>query len=233
MGWWKAFDRGEAEAELDLIADLGLSLVRIFLLWEDIQPTYDTVSPTVAGRPRDRRRHRGRARPRARRHVLHRAHERAELGAAMAARRRPARAGSAAGHQRHEPGRRSLSRPVQRPDGDRGRHVAAPDRRAAPRRPSCDLGVEPRQRAGPLLAARRRRRRAGMGPPDRSARSAHTTTARRSRSAFISTACSPTTGCAWTGCSATWTSGRCTPTRSTPTSRPAPPTPTSCRSRQP
>jgi endo-1,4-beta-mannosidase len=47
MGWWKAFDRGEAEAELDLIADLGLSLVRIFLLWEDFQPTPDTVAPNA------------------------------------------------------------------------------------------------------------------------------------------------------------------------------------------
>jgi endo-1,4-beta-mannosidase len=44
MGWWKAFDRGEVADELDLIAVLGMSLVRIFLLWEDFQPTPDTVS---------------------------------------------------------------------------------------------------------------------------------------------------------------------------------------------
>jgi endo-1,4-beta-mannosidase len=46
MGWWKAFDRGEVAGEFDVIADLGLSLVRVFLLWEDVQPTPGAVSPT-------------------------------------------------------------------------------------------------------------------------------------------------------------------------------------------
>jgi endo-1,4-beta-mannosidase len=45
MAWWKAFDRGEVAEEFDVIADLGMSLVRIFLLWEDFQPTPDAVSP--------------------------------------------------------------------------------------------------------------------------------------------------------------------------------------------
>lgn len=44
MSWWKAFDRGEVEDELDLVADLGMSLVRLFLLWEDFQPAPSTVS---------------------------------------------------------------------------------------------------------------------------------------------------------------------------------------------
>ena len=44
MSWWKAFDRGEVADEFDVIADLGMSIVRIFLLWEDFQPTVGTVS---------------------------------------------------------------------------------------------------------------------------------------------------------------------------------------------
>jgi endo-1,4-beta-mannosidase len=61
MGWWKAFDRGEVEEELDVVAGLGLSLVRIFLLWEDFQPSPDVVAvsaladlETVAGVAADR-----------------------------------------------------------------------------------------------------------------------------------------------------------------------------------
>ena len=44
MGWWKDFDRGEVADEFDVVADLGMSLVRIFLLWEDFQPQPTTVS---------------------------------------------------------------------------------------------------------------------------------------------------------------------------------------------
>jgi endo-1,4-beta-mannosidase len=44
MAWWKAFDRGEVEAEFGEIATLGLGVVRIFLLWEDFQPAPDMVS---------------------------------------------------------------------------------------------------------------------------------------------------------------------------------------------
>lgn len=44
MYWWKDFDRDEVAEEFDLIAGLGMSLVRIFLLWEDFQPTSDTIS---------------------------------------------------------------------------------------------------------------------------------------------------------------------------------------------
>jgi len=45
MYWWKDFDRDEVAEEFDIIARLGLSLVRVFLLWEDFQPTPDVVSP--------------------------------------------------------------------------------------------------------------------------------------------------------------------------------------------
>ena len=47
MGWWKDFDRGEVAAEFDVISELGMSLVRIFLLWEDFQPTPSAVSPSA------------------------------------------------------------------------------------------------------------------------------------------------------------------------------------------
>lgn len=61
MNWWHDFDRGEVRAEFDLIAELGLTKVRIFLLWEDFQPAPDRVSSrtldhlmTVAGAAADR-----------------------------------------------------------------------------------------------------------------------------------------------------------------------------------
>lgn len=44
MYWWSDFDPGEVREEFSLIHDLGLNLVRIFLLWDDFQPTPDTVS---------------------------------------------------------------------------------------------------------------------------------------------------------------------------------------------
>ena len=44
MYWWSEFDPDEVREEFDLIADLGLVLVRIFLLWEDWQPAPDQVS---------------------------------------------------------------------------------------------------------------------------------------------------------------------------------------------
>lgn len=47
MYWWKDFDRDEVAEEFDIIAALGMSLVRIFLLWEDFQPRPDAVSPTA------------------------------------------------------------------------------------------------------------------------------------------------------------------------------------------
>jgi endo-1,4-beta-mannosidase len=45
MYWWSDFDAGEVQEEFALIAELGLSIVRVFLLWDDWQPTPDSVSP--------------------------------------------------------------------------------------------------------------------------------------------------------------------------------------------
>jgi endo-1,4-beta-mannosidase len=44
MYWWSQFDPGEVRDEFALIHELGLGLVRIFLLWDDFQPTPDRVS---------------------------------------------------------------------------------------------------------------------------------------------------------------------------------------------
>lgn len=44
MYWWSAFDAAEVADEFDVIAGLGLDVVRIFLLWDDWQETPDTVS---------------------------------------------------------------------------------------------------------------------------------------------------------------------------------------------
>lgn len=44
MYWWSSFDAGEVREEFSIIADLGLNVVRLFLLWDDWQPTPDTVS---------------------------------------------------------------------------------------------------------------------------------------------------------------------------------------------
>lgn len=47
MYWWRDFHRDEVAEEFDVIAGLGLRLVRIFLLWEDFQPTAESVSPVA------------------------------------------------------------------------------------------------------------------------------------------------------------------------------------------
>jgi endo-1,4-beta-mannosidase len=43
MYWWSDFDRSEVEDEFDLIASLGLDVVRLFLLWDDWQPDPNLV----------------------------------------------------------------------------------------------------------------------------------------------------------------------------------------------
>jgi endo-1,4-beta-mannosidase len=42
--WWADFDAAEVAEEFDIIASLGMSVVRIFLLWDDWQPKPDSVS---------------------------------------------------------------------------------------------------------------------------------------------------------------------------------------------
>lgn len=43
MYWWRDFEADEVREEFAIIRDLGMSLVRIFLLWDDWQPAPDTV----------------------------------------------------------------------------------------------------------------------------------------------------------------------------------------------
>jgi endo-1,4-beta-mannosidase len=45
MYWWSDFDAGEVREEFALIRELGLHMARIFLLWDDFQPTPDRVEP--------------------------------------------------------------------------------------------------------------------------------------------------------------------------------------------
>ena len=44
MYWWNNFDAGEVREEFSVIRELGLKVVRIFLLWDDFQPEPDAVS---------------------------------------------------------------------------------------------------------------------------------------------------------------------------------------------
>jgi endo-1,4-beta-mannosidase len=46
MFMWRDFDRAAIDADMAIINDLGLSCIRIFLLWEDFQPAPKNV-PTV------------------------------------------------------------------------------------------------------------------------------------------------------------------------------------------
>ncbi len=46
MYWWSQFDAGEVRDDFSLIASLGLQAVRLFLLWDDFQPTPDSVDKT-------------------------------------------------------------------------------------------------------------------------------------------------------------------------------------------
>jgi endo-1,4-beta-mannosidase len=49
MYWWADFDPGEVREEFAMIRDLGLSHVRIFLLWESFQPRPHVVDGTALG----------------------------------------------------------------------------------------------------------------------------------------------------------------------------------------
>lgn len=50
MGWWSRFDAAEVDDDFALLADLGMQVVRVFLLWDDWQPTPDVVSPACLQR---------------------------------------------------------------------------------------------------------------------------------------------------------------------------------------
>ncbi len=47
MYWWSNFDAGEVREEFAVIKEIGLDVVRFFLLWEDFQPEPDSVSQTA------------------------------------------------------------------------------------------------------------------------------------------------------------------------------------------
>ena len=44
MYWWNNFDIGEVREEFRVIHEIGLNVVRIFLLWDDFQPEPTSVS---------------------------------------------------------------------------------------------------------------------------------------------------------------------------------------------
>lgn len=45
MYWWQNFEAAEVREEFGVIASIGMDMVRLFLLWDDWQPTSTTVSP--------------------------------------------------------------------------------------------------------------------------------------------------------------------------------------------
>src|SRR3954454_11517354 len=49
MYWWSDFDAGEVREEFAQIASIGLTHLRLFLLWESFQPSPDRVSPRAVG----------------------------------------------------------------------------------------------------------------------------------------------------------------------------------------
>lgn len=44
MYWWSDFDSAEVQDEFSLVHDIGMSMVRVFLLWDDWQPLPTAVS---------------------------------------------------------------------------------------------------------------------------------------------------------------------------------------------
>ena len=47
MYWWSQFDVGEVDDEFAIIQELGLSVVRLFLLWDDFQPDPTSVDKSA------------------------------------------------------------------------------------------------------------------------------------------------------------------------------------------
>lgn len=44
MYWWSDFDAGEVREEFAIIKDIGMNVVRLFLLWDDFQPDPNSVN---------------------------------------------------------------------------------------------------------------------------------------------------------------------------------------------
>ncbi len=49
MYWWSNFEADEVREEFAVIRDLGMTVVRIFLLWDEFQPTPDAVDAEKLG----------------------------------------------------------------------------------------------------------------------------------------------------------------------------------------
>jgi endo-1,4-beta-mannosidase len=49
MYWWADFDLGEVREEFAMIRDIGLTHVRLFLLWESFQPAPDRIDAKALG----------------------------------------------------------------------------------------------------------------------------------------------------------------------------------------
>ncbi|HWE04060.1 MAG TPA: hypothetical protein VG326_16765 [Tepidisphaeraceae bacterium] len=49
MYWWSDFDAGEVREEFSMIAELGLTHVRLFLLWESFQPAPTRIDSRALG----------------------------------------------------------------------------------------------------------------------------------------------------------------------------------------
>ncbi len=47
MYWWSDFDAGEVREEFACIKEIGLNVVRLFLLWDDFQPDPNSVNKTA------------------------------------------------------------------------------------------------------------------------------------------------------------------------------------------
>ena len=47
MYWWSNFDSGEVREEFAILKEIGLNVVRIFLLWDDFQPDPTSVSEAM------------------------------------------------------------------------------------------------------------------------------------------------------------------------------------------
>ena len=85
MGWWSAFERSEVAADFSRIAASGFDSVRLFLTWEDFQPTPDSVDPQMIERLVDTLRARENRRAFRDANAFHRPHERSELDSAVGA----------------------------------------------------------------------------------------------------------------------------------------------------
>lgn len=44
MFWWKDFDKEEVQRDFERISSVGLEIVRLFLLWEDFQPSANKIN---------------------------------------------------------------------------------------------------------------------------------------------------------------------------------------------